>query len=140
MHLKVSNIPPQPSQTCELEGDRIRECHWRSACSLPAEEHTKHMQVKHSVLYLHYTLKHMGQRQEGDDHIFTCGLQCFLDDARDHTGRDRRGSKTDGQRKIQRGIKERQQGPDRDIRAMSQLHVFFPSDVEKKRMRTKENV
>lgn len=125
MHLKVSNIPPQPSQTCELEGDRIRECHGRSACSLPAEGHTKHMQVKHSVLYLHYTLKHMGQRQEGDEHIFTCGLQCFLDDGRHHTGRDRRESKTDGQRKIQRGIKERQQGPDRDIRAMSQLHVFF---------------
>lgn len=37
------------------------------------------MQVKHTVLYLHHPLKHMGQREEGDEHVFIAGLQCALD-------------------------------------------------------------
>lgn len=30
------------------------------------------------VLYLHHPLKHVGQREEGDQHIFGTGLQCVL--------------------------------------------------------------
>lgn len=39
-----------------------------------------HMRVKHGVLYLYHPLKHVGQGEEGDEHIFTAGLQCALDD------------------------------------------------------------
>lgn len=77
------NIPVQPSQTCELVEDRIRECHGWSACSVPAEDtqNKTHagMRVKHYVLYLHHPLKHMGQRKEGDEYIFTVGLLWALD-------------------------------------------------------------
>lgn len=33
---RVQHIPVQPSQTCELGGDRIHECHGGPACSVPA--------------------------------------------------------------------------------------------------------
>lgn len=32
------------------------------------------------VLYLHHPLKHMGQREEGDEHIFSAGPQWDLGD------------------------------------------------------------
>lgn len=32
------------------------------------------MQVKHSVLYLHHPLKHVGQREEGDENVSIGGL------------------------------------------------------------------
>lgn len=38
------------------------------------------MQVKHGVLYLHQPLKHVGQRKEGDDNIFSAGLHRALHD------------------------------------------------------------
>lgn len=37
------------------------------------------MQVKYGVLYLHHPLKHVCQREEGDEHIVTVGIQCALD-------------------------------------------------------------
>lgn len=43
-------------------------------------KHMQCVQVKHGVLYLHHPLKHVGQREEGDEHIFRGGLQCALDD------------------------------------------------------------
>lgn len=35
---QTQDIPAQPSQTYELGGDRIHECHEDSACSVPAKD------------------------------------------------------------------------------------------------------
>lgn len=63
------------------------------------------MQVKYGVLYLHHPLKHVCQREEGDEHIVTVGIQCALDrehgrDGQERGGTDKRGGggETDGER------------------------------------------
>lgn len=48
------------------------------------------LHVKHvTVLYLHYPLKHVSQREERDEHIFTVGFQCALGDDIHGKGRGR---------------------------------------------------
>lgn len=83
----------------------MHECHGGSACSVPAEDtqnktHAR-MQVKHGILYLHHPLKHMGQREEGDEHIFIVGLQYALDDNKgeeeEEEGTDTRGQRNRGE-------------------------------------------
>ena len=55
-------------------------------CTCRTHTHTKKQKHMHEcrsstgVLYLHHPLKHVGQREEGDEHIFTGGLQYALDD------------------------------------------------------------
>lgn len=74
------DIPVPLSQTCEQEAERTHERHWHSACNVPAKNtqntctHGSHTCVQ----YLHHPLKHMGQREEGDEHIFSAGFECAL--------------------------------------------------------------
>lgn len=85
------------------------------------------MQVKHGILYLHHPLKHVGQREEGDKHIFFVRLQCALDDKTHRVGRG--GGGVNGHRKK---TEERRQEGQENIKGSKRVNLSLTGILDVK--------